>query len=67
MQLVKDVAHLSPDELAYHQTVMANLQASQAAWNSWLAHLAQKHSLEQGDTIERDGVIARLSGKKASR
>lgn len=62
----KRSGQLSPDDLAYHRAVLGDLQAAQAAWNSWLRYLARKHQLGQGDTITADGLLVWTNGEEAS-
>lgn len=52
---------LSPDELAYHQSLTAQLRAAQAAWQSWSAHLSAKYGLAEGDSITETGEVIRLA------
>lgn len=46
---------LSPDELAYHRTVVTQMQAAQAAANLWQAHIAAKYRLAEGTQITEAG------------
>lgn len=50
---------LTPDELTYHNRVMSELRAAQAAWDSWSKHLVAKYELTQGDGINEKGEVVR--------
>ena len=52
-------SRLTPEELAYHRTVLSNLQAAQTVLNFWSNHLAQTKELTQGDSVGEDGQIVR--------
>jgi hypothetical protein len=51
---------MSDDELAYHQSLLAQLRMSQAAWSSWSAQLAQKYQLREKDSITEQGAVVRV-------
>lgn len=50
---------LSDDERSYHERILGQLRAAQAAWQSWSEHLAQKYELRAGDVITADGQVVR--------
>jgi hypothetical protein len=50
---------ISPDEIAYHRQITADLRAAQAAWESWGRFLAAKYGLALGESITEQGVILR--------
>lgn len=50
---------ISPDEMAYHQQVLAAARAASAAFTSWGQHLANKYKIGQTDRINEDGTISR--------
>jgi hypothetical protein len=50
---------LSRDELAYHEKVVAQVNAAQAAWQSWSTHIAAKYELSGGDMVDDKGQVTR--------
>ncbi len=57
---------ITPDELAYHEQVVARIREAQAAMNSWAAHLTQKYNLTAEDGIDPEGKIIRGNGRPAN-
>lgn len=55
---------LSPDEMAYHADVVAQVKAAQAAWASWSTHLTVKYALGPDDRIAESGAIERKGEKE---
>ena len=51
--------HITPDELSYHASLIAQLRAAQAAWQSWSRHMAEKYALGPGDSVAEDGTVVR--------
>lgn len=50
---------LTPEELAYHRRVQADLAALQAAWQHWAGHLSRAYRIGPHDTIHEDGTVER--------
>jgi hypothetical protein len=53
---------LSPDEKAYHETVLALLAKAKFNHDFWLGHIQVKYDLTEGDVITPEGRIQRSSG-----
>lgn len=51
--------HLTDAELAYHQQLIADMKAAQAAWQSWSRHLGVRYRLGPTDSIGEAGEIFR--------
>lgn len=60
------VESIDPSELAYHQTVLGQLQAAQLVAQQWGQYLVQRYKLGQKDSIGTDGVIFRAPEHEAA-
>lgn len=54
------VTSISPDDRAYHEFVLKQLESAQTIAQSWSNFLSGKYSLVQGDTIDNAGNIIRV-------
>lgn len=54
-----ELERISTDEMAYHNSVLGNARAAQAAFSSWAQHLANKYRIGDHDRINEDGTISR--------
>lgn len=50
---------LSPDERAFHDALVAERRAWEAAWGAWTRHLAARYRLQPHDALNEDGTILR--------
>lgn len=53
---------ISDEASAYLDALKAQASQAQAALNHYLAFLAQRYQLREGDRIEPDGIITRKGG-----
>lgn len=64
------VEQISPDDLMFHQRVLAqvnrDIELARAPLLLWNKHVVDKYHLQPQDTIEENGVIVRVQVEESS-